>query len=111
DASAYAAELLAESAETAPPASWISVSGNDVTVDGTTYHLHDAQAAFVKALQDAGAGVFVSGGMMGVAVQPHPERGFAKVPESIRAKIEAKPGAGYRIRPGVATPPYPKFRT
>jgi hypothetical protein len=79
----------------------LSIKDNEVTVaSGLTYALdNDAQVAFVKALVDAGPGAYVSGREMGVAAQPHPERVFARLPQAIRAEIESKPGAGYRIRP------------
>jgi hypothetical protein len=69
-------------------------------VDGITYRLDDGSTAFVKALVDAGPGGWVAGSEMGVAVQPHPWRVFKKLPGPIRAKIESKTGAGYRIRRG-----------
>jgi hypothetical protein len=77
----------------------LEISGNEATVDGKTYVLEDRQAAFIRALAEAGPGVWVAGREMGVMAQPHPERIFAKLPEAIRAKIESKPGAGYRLRP------------
>jgi hypothetical protein len=49
---------------------------------------------------NAGPGVWVAGREMGVAVQPRPDRVFKKLPKPIRAEIESKPAAGYRIRPG-----------
>jgi hypothetical protein len=105
-ASAYAAEQLAREAEArtgiSPPGPpkpelGLSVSGNDVTVDGVTYQLDDARAAFVKELVDAVPGVWVSGSEMGTMVQPRPDRVFAKLPEPIRAKIGSETGKGYRI--------------
>ena len=78
----------------------LSVDGNDVTFEGKTYCLDDGPAAFVKALVDAGPGVFVAGRTMDISVQPHPERIFQKIPETIRAALESKRGNGYRIRPG-----------
>jgi hypothetical protein len=77
----------------------LSIDGNEVTVDGKVYPLDDSQAAFVLALAEGGPGVWVAGRAMGIAVQPHPERIYAKLPQPIREKIESKPGAGYRIRP------------
>jgi hypothetical protein len=81
------------------PEAPILIIGNEATAGGKTYPLDDCQAAFIRALTEAGPGVWVAGREMGVRAQPHPERIFAKLPEAIRAKIESKRGAGYRLRP------------
>jgi hypothetical protein len=94
-ASALAAEHLAR----AEQERGLSVEGDDVTVDGTTYCLPSDQAAFVKELVDAGPGNWVSGQMMGEAVQPRPDRVFKRLPKPVTSKLESRDGVGYRIRP------------
>jgi hypothetical protein len=76
----------------------ITVKENLVTVNGTTYHVSDEQAAFCKALADAGPGVWVAGPSMGVMVQ-RPDRIRKRLPEGIQGHIESKDGTGYRLKP------------
>ena len=80
------------------PGPGLSINGNEAAVGEITYSLKDAQAGFVRALVDKGPGVWVAGSEMDISVQPRPDRVFAGLPEPIRAKIESKTGAGYRIR-------------
>jgi hypothetical protein len=84
------------------------VNGNDITMDGTTYHLDDAPAAFVQALAGAKPRDWVPGTKMSNAVQPRPDRVFKRLPGCLRARIESEPGKGYRFRPGVAYASYAK---
>jgi hypothetical protein len=81
------------------PSPGLTVEGNKVTVGDKTYPLNEVQTAFVKALVDAGRGVWVAGPDMGELVQPRPDRIFKSLPEPIRAKIQSKTGAGYRLSP------------
>jgi hypothetical protein len=77
----------------------ITVTGNQVTINGVVYSVTDGGAAFCKALADADVGVWVAGSKMGQMVQPRPDRVFKKLPEEIRALIESKDAKGYRLKP------------